>query len=104
MLGKDFWEDLEIDLITIRNDIDVRAQQILQEYGTKLTEKDILKLIGSTDSAENALEKAFSEVILSEYAKAGYTPITDDYVTTVKKSIWQRICTPVVQLVRTHRS
>jgi hypothetical protein len=104
MLGKDFWEDLDIDLIMIRSDIEIRAQQILQEYGTKLTEKDILKLIGGTDSTENGLEKAYSEAILSEYTKAGYTPIPNTYTTTVKKSIWQRIYAPVVQLVRTHRS
>ncbi len=104
MLGKDFWEDVDIDLIVIKNDIELRAQQILQEYGAKLTEKDILKLIGGTDSTESGLEKAYSEVLLSEYTKSGYTPIPDNYTTTVKKSIWQRIYAPVVQLVRTHRS
>lgn len=104
MLGKDFWEDLDIDLIMLEEDINIRAVQLIKQYGEQLTEKDILSITGRADSIDNSIERAYSERLLSEYKSAGYTPKSNIPPTTVKKSIWQRIYTPVVQLVRTHRS
>ena len=44
MIGKSFWEDLEIDALGIGEDVKDMAHALIDHWGSSLTEKDLLNI------------------------------------------------------------
>jgi len=69
MLGSDFWGDLDIDVVEIQITVDDQARLLIDHYGKELTEADLLKLKGYSDTDANPLEKALALSALKYYTE-----------------------------------
>lgn len=105
MMGNDFWADLEIDAFEKQLELEAIAKTLIDHWGKELTENDLLKMKAYTDSQINLVETAIAKAALAYYLTQDYSPeFIHKYQSSPKKSWITRIFTPVVQLVRTHRS
>lgn len=95
MIGKDFWDDMEIDSVEIQNNIDIIAQQLIDHHGPKIKESDLLKMNAYSDSSNNPIQSAIVKASLDYYVKQDYHPewIHSDMIgrTEEKKSLFKRM-------------
>ena len=47
MMGKDFWEDVDIDTLHLETQIKQMAVDLITEYGVNLSESDLLRINGA---------------------------------------------------------
>ena len=90
MIGKDFWDDMDMDITELQIDIELAAHKLVNEYGKSLTEGDLLKLNAMTDTSHNGVERAYAKSALQHYKRKNFTPeFIHQHKTIFKKSWWK---------------
>ena len=91
MIGKSFWEDLEIDALGIGEDVKDMAHALIDHWGSSLTEKDLLNLSAYSKCAETPIQCAIAKAALAYYQTKNFYPehIHADMDTTPKKKWWK---------------
>ena len=74
MIGKDFWEDLDIDAYEVDTQLEGIAKVLVDQWGKSLTEADLLKLNAYSSAAEVTTETIIAKHALTYYNTQGYTP------------------------------
>jgi len=88
MLGKDFWEDLDIDAAEFNVQIEVSAKALIDEWGSKLTEADLLKLNAYVHAQDKSIEGSIAASALEYYLTKDYNPQFIHYYESKKKAPW----------------
>ena len=91
MIGKSFWEDLEIDAIEVDQDVKQIAHVLIDHWGSSLTEKDLLNLSAYSKCADTPIQCALAKEALLYYQTKNFNPefIHSDMDTTPKKKWWK---------------
>ena len=91
MIGKSFWEDLEIDAIQVGQDVKQIAHVLIDHWGSSLTEKDLLNLSAYSRCADTPIQCALAKEALLYYQSKNFNPefIHADMDTTPKKKWWK---------------
>ena len=91
MIGKSFWEDLEIDAIEVGQDVKQIAHVLIDHWGSSLTEKDLLNLSAYSRCADTPIQCAIAREALLYYQTKNFNPefIHADTVITPKKKWWK---------------
>ena len=90
MIGKNLWEDLEIDSLHFESELKFAAQNLITEYGIKLTDTDILRLKALKDSQSDPVQRVIAIYALEYYLQTDYAPVTTNYVFN-KRPWWKKI-------------
>lgn len=92
MIGNTFFEDLNIDAQELEFDMEHRAKLLIDEWGPKLTEADLLQMNAlvhaSTSNAENSIAAYALEYYLTKDYKPEFIHTTKD-LTPHKKKWWK---------------
>jgi len=91
MIGKSFWEDLEIDAVEVGQNVKQMAHALIDHWGSSLTEKDLLNLSAYSKCAETPIQCALAKEALLYYQSKNFKPeyIHADMDTTPKKKWWK---------------
>ena len=91
MIGKSFWEDLEIDALEVDQDVKQMAHVLVDHWGSSLTEKDLLNLSAYTRCADTPIQCALAKEALTYYQSKNFNPefIHADMDTNPKKKWWK---------------
>lgn len=74
MIGKDFWENMEIDAVAEQQNIDFLAEQLIDKFGPDITEADLLKMNAFSDSMHDPIQTALVRASLEYYKTQDYSP------------------------------
>ena len=74
MIGKDFWENMEIDAIDQQQTIDMIAKNLIDHFGNEITEADLLKMNAFSDSNHCPIQTAIVRACMKYYATQDYAP------------------------------
>lgn len=55
MLGKNIFEDIDIDAVLIQMEVDRMADMLIEQYGGTLDEIDVLQMANNTSNTPQAL-------------------------------------------------
>jgi len=90
MIGKTFWEDLEIDVIEYENNISSVAKTLVDHWGKDLTESDLLKLKAYASHADEPVQCAIAKYALEYYLTLSHNPgyIHSNMSTTQNRKKW----------------
>lgn len=95
MIGKNFWEDMEIDAVLIDEQIDSIAKELIDHHGKRITEADLLKMNAFADSMSAPVQTAIVRAAAKYYTQQNYNP---DWIhsdmngrTIEKKNIWKKL-------------
>lgn len=89
MMGKDLWEDLDIDSLHYESELKHAAQQLIIEYGKDLNETDILRLKALQDSQSDPLKRVLAIYALEYYMTTDYAPKRETMYTFKQKKWWK---------------
>lgn len=91
MIGKSFWEDLEIDAVEVGQNVKQMAHALIDHWGSSLTEKDLLNLSAYSRCADTPIQCALAKEALLYYQSKNFKPeyIHADMDTTPKKKWWK---------------
>jgi len=90
MMGKDIFEDINIDALQFDMEMEDAARQLVDNYGKELTESDLILLIVLTDGATT--ESILAQYCLDYYLTQNYQPEridTNKFPSTAKKAWWK---------------
>ena len=90
MMGKDIWEDIEIDTYVLQQKVNEMAIELVDHYGKELDEGDLLKLNGYSDYNGNPEEKALCLACLEYYKTKGYPSALPAKVVLATDEKWYR--------------
>jgi hypothetical protein len=95
MIGKNFWEDMQIDSVIIDEQVKLIAKELVDHHGKDLTEGDLLKMNAFSDSMAEPIQTAIVREAAEYYKTCDYNPewIHSDMSTrtTEKKSFWKKL-------------
>lgn len=91
MMGKDLWEDMDIDSLHFESELKYAATQLITEYGKDLTETDILRLKALQDSQADPVKRVLAIYALEFYKTTDYAPKRETTYTFKEKKWWQKI-------------
>ena len=95
MIGKNFWEDMQIDAVIIDEQIKDIAKELVDHHGKKLTENDLLKMNAFSDSMAEPIQTAIVREAAKYYKTCDFNPewIHSDMSgrTEEKKSLFKRL-------------
>lgn len=91
MIGKDLWEDMNIDALHLESEINHLAVNLVDHYGAKLTEVDVLSLKTLECTEEDPIKRALARACLSYYSTMGYTPLKHQLNETPNKKSWWKL-------------
>lgn len=74
MMGKDIWEDIDIDAMVLQQEVHEKAVALIDHYGKDITEVDLLKMNTRSDSAADPINTALVRACLEYYKTQGYNP------------------------------
>ncbi len=88
MIGKDFWEDMQIDAVVIDEQVKLIAKELVDQHGKDLTEGDLLKMNAFSDSMAEPIQTAIVREAVEYYKTRDYNPewIHSDMSTRTVKS------------------
>lgn len=88
MIGKDFWEDMQIDSVIIDEQVKLIAKELVDHHGKNLTENDLLKMNAFSDSMAEPIQTAIVREAAEYYKTCDYNPewIHSDMSTRTVKS------------------
>lgn len=89
MMGKNFWEDVEIDSLHLETEIKQIAVDLITEYGTHLTESDLLRINAAKDSQSDPITRALLMACLEFYMTTDYAPKRIESKYVPRKKWWQ---------------
>jgi len=89
MMGKDLWEDLDIDSLHYESELKHAAQQLIIEYGRNLKETDILRLKALQDSQSDPLKRVLAIYALEYYMTTDYAPKRESVNTFPRRKWWK---------------
>jgi len=90
MIGKDIWEDIQIECVDLQITIDESARILIDHWGKDITKSDLLKLNAMSDTSHNGIERAIAKAALSYYGKKNYQPdFIHQYKIITKKPWWK---------------
>jgi len=93
MIGNDIFEDISIDAYELEIEARDRARVLIDEWGPKLTEGDLLRLNAMVHAEGANIEYSIAAYALEYYLTQDYTPefIHADMATrTLTKKPWWR--------------
>ena len=85
MIGKDLWEDMDIDSLHFESELKHAATQLITEYGKDLTETDILRLKALKDSQADPVKRVLAIYALEFYMTTDYAPLRESKYTFKEK-------------------
>lgn len=92
MMGKDIWEDIDIDALVLQQEVNEKAIALIDHYGKEITEIDLLKMNTRSDSSADPVNTALVRACLEYYKTKDYKPefihATQD-LTPRKKKWWK---------------
>ena len=95
MIGKDFWENMEIDAIEQQQNVELIAKSLIDKFGPDITEADLLKMNAFSDSMHDPIQTAIVRASLTYFSQQDYSPewIHSDMEgrTIEKKNIWKKL-------------
>lgn len=74
MIGKTFFEDLNIDAQELEFDMEHRAKLLIDEWGPKLTEADLLQMNALVHASSSNAENSIAAYALEYYLTKDYKP------------------------------
>jgi len=74
MIGKDYWENMEIDATAEWQNIEFHAKQLIDKFGPEITEADLLKMNAFSDSMHDPIQTALVRASLEYYKTLDYSP------------------------------
>ena len=89
MMGKDFWEDVDIDTLHLETQIKQMAVDLITEYGVNLSESDLLRINGAKDSQSDPIKRALLMTCLEFYMTTDYAPKSIETKYVPIKKWWQ---------------
>ena len=92
MMGKDIFEDMNIDALQFEMEMEDAARQLVNNYGKELTEADLLQLSGMVQSDGANAENIIAGYCLEYYLTQTHYPERIDankFPSTPKKSWWK---------------
>ena len=92
MMGKDIFEDMNIDALQFEMEMEDAAKILVNNYGKDLTEADLLQLSGMVQSDGANAENILAGYCLEYYLTQNYYPERIDankFPSTQKKSWWK---------------
>ena len=78
MMGKNFWEDVDIDAMHFQTQINIQAVELITEYGFGMTETDILRMKAAIDSQSDPVKRALLIACFDYYMTTDYAPKRTD--------------------------
>lgn len=95
MIGKNFWEDMQIDAVVVDEQVKLIAKELVDHHGKSLTEGDLLKMNAFSDSMAEPVQTAIVREAAKYYKKCDYNPewIHSDMSgrTEEKKNLFKRL-------------
>lgn len=92
MIGNDLFEDIDIDATEFEMNMKMTAEALINEWGRKLTEADLLRLSAMVQSDGANAENILAAYALQYYLTQNYHPERIDankFPSTPKKSWWK---------------
>jgi len=91
MLGNNIFEDLAIDAYEVEIELESISKALVDQWGQKLTEGDLLRLNAMSDSNTLSVENVLSKYILQYYLTKDYNPefIHKTKIKASKKAWWK---------------
>lgn len=91
MIGNDIFEDLAIDAYEVEIELESISKTLVDQWGSKLTEGDLLRLNAMRDSNTLSVENVLAKYILQYYLTKDYNPefIHKTETKVNKKSWWK---------------
>ena len=91
MIGNTLFEDLNIDAQELEFDMQSRAQQLIDHWGPRLTEADLLQLNALVHANSNNAENSIAAYALEYYLTKDYQPefIHTNKIPYKKKPWWK---------------
>lgn len=74
MIGNDIFEDMSIDSIEIEQELKERARVLVDHWGPKITENDLLRLNAMVHAEGSSVEYSIAAYILEYYLTQDYQP------------------------------
>ena len=74
MIGKNFWEDMQIDSVIIDEQVKLIAKELIDHHGKDLTEGDLLKMNAFSDSMAEPIQTAIVREAAEYYKTCDYNP------------------------------
>lgn len=87
MIGKNIFEDMGIDAYEVEVDMKARAESLVNEWGSKLTEGDLLQLNAMVNSNSSNAENSIAAYALEYYLTKNYKP---EFIHAVKTPLREK--------------
>ena len=73
-IGRDLFEDIDVDAYEVELDMEQRAKALIDEWGSKLTEKDLIRLNAMVHAEGSNAEYSIAAYALEYYMTKNYYP------------------------------
>lgn len=74
MVGKDFWEELEIDAVHYENELRSIAEDLIDDWGEDISEADLLRLNALSKALDSRVENVIAAYALEYYMTHDHKP------------------------------